>query len=236
MKKKILRINDLLLKKFGKPKKAATPPKPIDLLIATILSQNTNDNNSFKAYQNLKKRFPNWETIAKARLSTIEKEIKPAGLNKQKAKAIKNLITSIIDGKGRLKLEFDNKSDSDIIERLTSFKGIGVKTASCVLLFSLERDVCPVDTHVHRTLNRIGVVKTNSRDKTYFILNENFPEGVAHSFHTNLIRLGRAVCKPKNPRCSQCPLLKECEWEDKNTEENSAEIKRRDFMLLDNVN
>ena len=117
---------------------------------------------------------------------------------------------------------------------MTNFGGVGVKTASCVLLFALNRNVCPVDTHVHRTVNRIGIVSEKTPDKTFFTLNNNFPDKIAHSFHTNLIRLGREICKPTNPSCGICPLLKICGYPHKNFEMKKEGLKR-DFMLLDNV-
>ena len=120
------------------------------------------------------------------------------------------------------------------MDELTSYKGVGVKTASCVLLFSLNRNICPVDTHVHRTLNRIGLVKTSIPEKTFNELLNKIPEGIAHSFHTNLIRLGREICKPTNPNCVQCPLLKICRYDQKNLELNKPQ-KKREFMLLDNL-
>ena len=124
--------------------------------------------------------------------------------------------------------------DEDILSDLTSIKGIGVKTASCVLLFSLDRNVCPVDTHVHRTLNRIGIVKTKSPDKTFESINKNLPSGIAHQFHTNLIKLGREICKPAKPLCSICPLKKECKFKHKNFE-NVASVNSKNFLLLDTI-
>jgi len=109
-----------------------------------------------------------------------------------------------------------------------------VKTASCVLLFSMNRNICPVDTHVHRTLNRIGLVNTNSPEKTFYKINGNIPRGAAHSFHTNLIRLGREICKPSKPKCSICPLIKKCNYDFKNFELYAVH-KKNDFMLLDNI-
>ena len=125
--------------------------------------------------------------------------------------------------------------DEEILDTLTKFSGVGVKTASCVLLFALDRNVCPVDTHVHRTLNRIGIVKTTSPDKTFLKINKDFPEAIAHQFHTNLIRLGREICKAQNPNCLICPLIKICKYDNKNLVKTS-EYKKNDFMLLDNVN
>ena len=127
-----------------------------------------------------------------------------------------------------------NNSDEEILTELTSYNGVGVKTASCVLLFSLERNICPVDTHVHRTLNRIGIVKTNTPEKTFYEILNKIPDGVAHSFHTNLIRLGREICKPANPNCSVCPLKKICKYEQKNLTVRNKQ-RKIDFMLLDNL-
>jgi len=232
--KDILLINKLLIEHFGKPKRQNPLPDPLDLLIATILSQNTNDNNSYKAFKNLKSIYKSRDELVGIKSSVIEKHIRIAGLAKQKAGAIKNLIETL-QKRGELNLNFILKlEDSEAIEQLTSYKGVGVKTASCVLLFAFGRNVCPVDTHVHRTTNRIGIVKENTPDKTFYSLNNNFPEGIAHSFHTNLIRLGREICKSANPSCGICPLKKICKYTPKNLEQKEAG-KKRDFMLLDNV-
>ena len=236
MKNKILLIDKLLKKKFGVPKRSKKPPDPVDLLIATILSQNTNDKNSYRAFQNLKQKYPDWKDVAVLRTSQIEKLIKVAGLGKQKSKAIKNLLVTLIKEKEEVSLEHLRKmKNEEVLEELIEFPGIGVKTASCVLLFSLRRNVCPVDTHVHRTLNRIGVVKTSAPDKTFYSINEKLPDKVAHSFHTNLIRLGREICKPANPNCKVCPVLSICKFENKNPDINKKDTPKNSFMLLDNV-
>ena len=235
MKDKILLIDKLLKKKFGTPQRSK-PPNPVDLLIATILSQNTNDKNSYKAFQNLKQKYSGWKDVAELRTSQIEKLIKIAGLGKQKSKAIKNLLVSLIKERGKVSLDhLINMKDEEILNELIKFPGIGVKTASCVLLFSVRRNVCPVDTHVHRTLNRIGIVKTSSPDKTFYFINKSLPDTVAHSFHTNLIRLGREICKPANPNCKVCPVLSICKFENKNLDGNKKEYVENSFMLLDNV-
>ncbi len=235
MKRKIIQVNKLLLKKYGVPPRNKKLPNPVDLLIATILSQNTNDKNSYQAFQNLRKKYPDWETAAKAKTSEIEKTIKIAGLGKQKSKAIKNFLVSVLNKKEKITLNYlKNNSNDEILNELTDFIGIGVKTASCVLLFSLDRNVCPVDTHVHRTLNRIGIVNTKTPDKTFNKINQNLPEGIAHQFHTNLIRLGREICKPQKPLCLICPLLKVCKFKEKNLTDSKI-YKENDFMLLDNV-
>ncbi|RPI75726.1 MAG: endonuclease III [Ignavibacteriales bacterium] len=235
MKEKILLIDNLLRKTFGIPARNKKIPEPVNLLIATVLSQNTNDRNSFKAYNNLKEKYYSWEKVAGLKVSQIEKLIRVAGLGKQKSNAIKNFLTSLKKEKGKISLNHLKKmKNEDVLRDLIKYPGIGIKTASCVLLFSFMRNICPVDTHVHRTLNRIGLVKTNSPDKTFFALNKYFPEDIAHSFHTNLIRLGREICKPSRPDCRQCPLREVCMYENK-FEEKINMYKENSFLLLDNV-
>ena len=231
----IKKVNKLLIDHFGIPKRDAKLPNPVDMLIATILSQNTNDNNSYKAFRQLREKFDTWKDVANARRTSIESAIKVAGLGKQKSAAIKNFLTDIQKKKGEISLNYLSKMpNGDAIDELTGYNGVGVKTASCVLLFSMDKNVCPVDTHVHRTVNRIGIVNEKTPDKTFIELNDNFPPKIAHSFHTNLIRLGREICKPKNPSCGICPLVKICQYEEKDLQIKKA-YKKNDFMLLDNV-
>lgn len=234
-KDRIIRINELLIDHFGIPKRQKKLPNPIDTLIATILSQNTNDKNSYKAYHNLKQKFNSWEEVADLSRVQLEKVIRVAGLGKQKSAAIKASLTSLKKQIGKIDLHhIKYMKDEDIVNELTSIKGIGVKTASCVLLFSLNRNICPVDTHVHRTLNRIGIVNTTTPDKTFHQINKYLPEGIAHQFHTNLINLGREVCKPAKPLCSVCPLLSECKFKHKNIEK-VASVNSQRFLLLDSI-
>ncbi len=207
MKKKINKINKLLIQFFGIPKRNKKNPDPVDMLIGTILSQNTNDKNSYRAYQNLRQKYKTWDEVAKLTPSSIERIIRVAGLGKQKSNAINNVLKGLKKMNGKIKLNFLYKQDDkSAIDELTEFDGVGVKTASCVLLFSMNRNVCPVDTHVHRTLNRIGLVNTKTPDNTFNEIFGQIPDGTAHSFHTNLIRLGREICKPTKPNCTICPL------------------------------
>ncbi len=235
LRDKIKRINSRLIEHFGIPPRDEELPNPLDMIIATILSQNTNDRNSYKAYTNLRAAFPDWNMILDTDREEIEKIVKIAGLGKQKSAAIKGLVTELYKKYGKVSLDFvNNHNNKELLELLTNFQGIGKKTASCVLLFALDRNVCPVDTHVHRTANRLGLAQTSSPDKTFDILNDGFPEGIAHRFHTNLIRLGREVCKPTNPSCGVCPVSRMCKFEGKDRS-NTNSSQQRSFMLLDNI-
>jgi endonuclease-3 len=235
MKQKLLKINELLIERFGVPKRNKKRPDPVDLLIATILSQNTNDKNSYRAFQNIKTGYESWEQVAALHLNTLKSAVKVAGLAAQKAKTIKKFLRHLIKTCGKISLDhFRRLKDKEILNELTGHPGIGIKTASCVLLFSLDRNICPVDTHVHRTLNRIGIVKTNSPEKTFYLIQTNIPEGTAHSIHSNLIRLGREICRPGKPLCSICPLIKVCLYPIKNKLKTFS-ARENNFLLLDNI-
>ncbi len=234
IKNKIVSIDIALIKFYGIPKRNERTPDAVTTLIGTILSQNTNDKNSYKAYLNLTKNYPNWETVADLPLSMIEMEIRTAGLTKQKAKAIKGALNGIKQEQNRISLDYLTEMDNKAaIKKLTAFDGVGVKTASCVLLFSLSRNVCPVDTHVNRTLNKIGVVTSSNPEKTFWTIFYDIPENTAHSFHTNLIRLGREFCRPSKLYCGNCPVRNICKFEDKT--QNILEHRDNSFLLLDSL-
>jgi endonuclease-3 len=234
LQKKILDVNNALIEYYGIPERNLKLPKPIDMLIATILSQNTNDKNSHRAWLNLKTKYNSWHLLLNISIKQLQNDIRVAGLTKQKALAIKGVIKkNYTEGGSKSMVQIKNMSNTEALSYLTNFDGVGVKTASCVLLFSLNRNVCPVDTHVHRISNRIGLVETNTPDKTFAQLNEKFPKEIAHSFHTNLIKLGREFCKSTNPACKECPIENQCGFNGKNFQNKKFRV--NNFMLLDNV-
>jgi len=215
---------------------------PLDILIATILSQNTNDLNSAKAFENLKTRFPRFEDIINADVKQIEEAIKIGGLAHQKAVRIKKLLTELKEKVGRLDLSFLSKiSVEEGIKFLTTFKGVGLKTASCVLLFGFNKDVFPVDTHIHRILNRVGVVKTKTPDETFHKVKNLIPSGSAYVLHTGLIKFGRLICRARNPLCGVCPIYSICKFRDKKFFKDKSKglrlklTKKGEFILLDEI-
>jgi endonuclease-3 len=235
VKKELSNINNLLIQYFGLPVRKKENPDPLDILIGTILSQNTNDKNSFKAYNNLKSKIKSWEELISIRTFNLEKIIKVAGLGKQKARTIKSFLKNLQKKRDSISIDYIKKMNNEMaIEELTRFKGIGVKTASCVLLFSFGRNVCPVDTHIQRILNRLGLVKTKTPDKTYKAIVNFIPENSGYTLHTNLLRLGREICLPSNPKCSICPLEKLCEYEHKIFFDKFPKTENK-FFLLDEI-
>lgn len=234
--KVLAQINSLLIQYLGVPERNSQVVTPLTALIGTVLSQNTNDNNSFKAYQNLVTKYQVWEEMADIPLVELEELIRPAGLTTQKASTIKTILNKVFNEKS-LSLEFNDVqsiSNERLLNTLTAIKGVGTKTAACVLLFSLGRNVCPVDTHVQRVLNRVGVVSENTPEKTFYAILPYLPPKNAHSLHTNLIRLGRTICRPSEMYCGSCPLNKVCNFPEKNLS-NVVTFVHKDFMLLDSL-
>jgi endonuclease III len=225
---------------FGVPVPPKKKSSPLDILIATILSQNTNDINSHRAYCNLRKQYPTWDAVRLARKSSIVSAIRTGGMANQKAVNIQDVLETLAEKFGSLNLRrLGKQSDDEIIDFLTSLKGVGKKTSACVLLFSLGRDVFPVDTHVHRICNRLGLVHNcKTPEKTFDAMKAVLPRGKAYSLHINLIRFGRKICRSGNPLCGICPLYKECEYPGRTQYRQTTPVpedSKVNFMLLEQV-
>lgn len=194
-------------------------PDLLDELVGTILSQKTTVrisgaeqvHNSSRAFRALKAAFPRWEQVLTADPEALALIIRPGGLPNLKAVRIQELLAEIQNQQGSLQLDFLAELDNErALDYLLSLKGVGLKTATCVLLFGLGRDLCPVDTHVHRLANRLGLVRAKHPDETFAQLSGRIPVGKAYSLHINLIRLGKRICKARMPECGRCPLRREC--------------------------
>ena len=198
---------------FGEPKPA---PKsdPLSMLVNIILSQATSDVNSERTFRNLKKRFKNWGNVLAAEESEIADAIRLGGLANQKAKVIRDLLRQIKEVRGALSLKFIEKMpDDDARDFLQNFRGIGPKTVACTLLFACHKEVFPIDTHIFRILKRMGILPEKITDaKAHRLLDELVPKGKFYSLHVNLIRLGKQICRPREPLCDQCPLIEYCDY------------------------
>jgi len=182
-------------------------------LIATLLSQHTSDLNSGRAYASLKAAFPNgWSQVREAEPEEIANAIRCGGLANIKALRIKNLLNEICERVGGSDLEIlRTMDDAQGMAFLTSFHGIGSKTAACVLMFNLGRSVIPVDTHVHRVSKRLGLIGAKiDAGRAQEILLELIGKENAYSFHVHLIEHGRKICHARKPSCAACPLSERC--------------------------
>jgi endonuclease-3 len=189
----------------------------MDVLVETILSQNTSDSNSRRAFLSLKKKYPRWDAVAGADIKSIALAIRSGGLANIKSRRIKELISFIVGKRGHAGLEFLKKMPrEEAYQYLLAIKGVGPKTAACTLLFGAGIPVYPVDTHIYRISCRLGWVK-RKEDRESF--QERFrklvPDKMAYSLHLNLIEHGRRICHPRKPECPGCCLIKVCNWKEK---------------------
>lgn len=213
LSKRALKIHETLLKAFGKPT-WRNPLPPVDELVSTILSQNTNDSNRDRAFDALRAKFATWEAVRDAKAEAVVTAIRPAGLANQKGPRIQHILRAITAERGNLDLSF--LQDLHIEEArawLTKFNGVGPKTAAIVLCFSLGRPAFPVDTHIYRVSGRIGLRPDKMTvEQAHPHLENLFPPETYYAAHLNLIRLGREICSARKPNCSVCPIRKLCDF------------------------
>ncbi|MBI2757443.1 MAG: endonuclease III [Chloroflexi bacterium] len=216
LKKRALKIHEKLLEVFGQAI-WRNPLPPIDELVSTILSQNTNDINRDRAFNALRAKFPTWEAVQNAKTDDVINAIRPAGLANQKGPRIQNVLKEITAERGSLNLDF--LADLPIEEArawLTKFNGVGPKTAAIVLCFSLNRPAFPVDTHIYRVTGRIGLrPEKMTVEQAHPHLESIFPPETYYAAHLNLIRLGREICRARKPDCPNCAIIKLCNYKEK---------------------
>lgn len=212
LRRKVQRIHAILLDTYGEPR--WTKLDGVSELVATILSQNTNDSNRDLAYARLRARFPTWEAVRDADPQAVIEAIRPAGLANQKGPRIQNALRRITEERGRLSLDFLAEMPLEEARAwLLSINGVGMKTASIILLFCYDKPAFPVDTHVHRVTGRLGIrPPTMNADQTHLHMERLCPPGAHGALHLNLIRLGREVCRARTPLCAQCPLRRLCPY------------------------
>ena len=200
-------------KVFGLPE-WRNPLPPVDELVCTILSQNTNDRNRDIAFTALKKRFSTWEEVIDADEDEIINAIRIAGLANQKGPRIKAVLTQIQIERGNLDLSFlADLPLENAREWLLRFKGVGLKTAAIVLQFSLNQPAFPVDTHIYRVTGRLGVrPPAYNVDQTHLLMEQIVDPGDFYAGHLNLIRLGREICHARKPECPLCPVNDLCAY------------------------
>ncbi|HDL86722.1 MAG TPA: endonuclease III [Candidatus Acetothermia bacterium] len=202
-------IAQRLIDRYGEVKIARSDP--LEELVTTILSQNTNDTNRDHAYRSLIDRFGSFEAVIEAPAQEIAEAIRIGGLHNQKSIRIKNVLARIMQERGSLDISFLAGLPLDeAMSWLLSFPGVGRKTAGIVMLFSFNRPYFPVDTHIRRVTQRLGLV--GPKDDPHGRMNELLPPDPAlmRRLHLQLIRLGREICHPRNPDCQSCPLSKLC--------------------------
>ncbi len=206
-------IHQRLLAFYGRPDWRPAL-SPLDELVDTILSQNTNDRNRDAAFDNLRRRYPTWEAVRDAPLSGVIDAIRTAGLANQKGARLQAVLKEITQERGSLDLDFlRSLPDEEARAWLMKFKGVGPKTTAIVLQFALNKPAFPVDTHVYRVTGRLGLWPPKMTvEKAHAHLARLFSPQDYGTDHLNIIRLGRELCHPRDPVCPKCPLNDICDY------------------------
>lgn len=186
--------------------------EPLDTLVGIILSQQNSSVSSRACFAELKRRFPTWEDALGAPVEDIEDAIRRGGLARIKAARIQAVLRNLLERHGSLELAGLSKLPPDAaVAELVRLPGVGPKTARCVLLFALGVDVFPMDVHIFRIAERLGLIAPKTPDeRAHRIIGELIPVGRRYSAHVNMVEHGRTVCRPTAPRCEACCLLEYC--------------------------
>jgi endonuclease-3 len=204
-------IIDLLRQEYGELRWRPRSD-PMSELVGTILSQNTSDTNSGRAFARLRERFPTWESLLGADPTAIAEAIRVGGLARMKAPRIRAVVGEVWARRGSFDLAFLAEISLEEAKAwLRSLPGVGPKTAACVLLFALGRPALPVDTHVYRVAKRLGLVPARvGTAEAHGLLEGMLAPDEVYPFHMSLIKHGRRICKAQRPLCPQCVLAHGC--------------------------
>jgi len=211
---KAVAIYETLVDFYGEPQ-WRLDADPMDTLIGTILSANTNDVNSGRALAQLKNQFDDdWDAVRTAPLEAVKAAIRPAGMYNQKAPNLVATLARIHADRGAYNLDFLSELPlSEALSYLTSLPGVGHKTASIVLLFCFNMGSFPVDTHVQRISQRLGMSgRSAAPERIKHIWEDLLSPSHYYALHVNLIRHGRELCLARKPRCHKCPLQTLCDY------------------------
>ncbi|MDI9614176.1 endonuclease III [Methanothermobacter sp.] len=177
---------------------------PYRVLIRTILSQRTRDENTDEATARLFSEYPTMEDVAYAPVEKLEQLVRKAGFYHVKARRIREVSRILLE-------EYGGKVPDDIDE-LLKLPGVGRKTANCVLVYAFNKPAVPVDTHVHRISNRIGLVNTRTPEETERALMEVIPRKYWIELNDLMVQFGQDICRPVGPRHEECPIADECDY------------------------
>lgn len=225
LRAKYQHIFELLAATYGFPTWRQHLP-PVDELVDTILSQNTSDVARDKGFERLHQRFPTWEAVRDAPASEVIEAIRPAGMSETKGPRIQQVLRQITDECGAITLDFLAEMDIEAAKAwLTRFNGVGPKTAAIVLLFAFNKPAFPVDTHVHRVTQRLGLIgPKTTREQAHIELEKIIPPEQFYQAHLNLIEHGRKICRAARPLCERCPLTSLCDYYQKNKPKDSRHV------------
>lgn len=205
------RVARILERTYGNPR-LGNKKDPLDELIYIILSAKTTDTAFRRSYSRLHERFPDWFEISRSRSGTVARLIRASGLSRKKERQIRGLLRQLsVMGARTFRPHLRRLDDHEAERFLTSLPGVGLKTARCVLMYSLDRRVLPIDTHVDRVLSRLGFASgARLTERLQNEIQSRVPPELRYSLHVNLVAHGRSVCMAQRPACSECPIERLC--------------------------
>lgn len=209
----IKEIEELLDFEYGSPDHN-NKKNPLDELVFILLSRRTPVAEYESVYDELRAYYPTWKKVAEAPREDIQRIVERAGLGSKRVEEIQENLLAIKKKFGRYSLHRLKKWNKNMVfDYLTSLKGIGPKSAYCIMMYSLERDVFPADTHVNRICQRLGIIDTGlDHKKSQKLLANMFPQKLRYSIHVNMLAHGRKICTPSKPKCEQCVISGFCEY------------------------
>ena len=181
---------------------------PYKILIGTILSARTRDETTTNVIKILFSKFKNADELSRANLKDIKELIQKIGFYNVKAARIKEVSKILVE-------KYNSKVPSNL-EDLLSFPGVGRKTANCVLVYGFRKPAIPVDVHVHRISNRIGIVNTKKPEETETVLQESIDRKYWTAVNETFVVFGQNICLPIKPKCNVCRLTKLCKYYESN--------------------
>ena len=215
LRAKAWQMYELLLERYGHQPNIPRR-EPMHELISTILSHRTTQRNEDSAYHKMRERWPSWEAVIEAPTDELAEAIAESNYAEQKAPRIQTVLRQIRDERGEPSIDFLREMPlAEAMEWLTNLPGVGPKTASLVLLFCFARPVLPVDTHVHRVSQRVGLIGPKvDPTAAHPLLLALFPQDpqILFTFHIDTLRHGQQICIWGTPRCSKCPLTAICDY------------------------
>jgi endonuclease-3 len=208
-----------LSRSYGSPRWNPTHD-PLGELVATILSQNTSDINSDRAYAALVAAYPTWDEVLRASSDDLAGVIRCGGLATLKSRRIQEILHTVKARHGRLNLDFLMDMPMPAARAfLAEFPGVGPKTIACVLLFACGHPAFPVDTHIYRVTTRLGLLPAGcTAERAHTVLEPLIPPNQVYGAHVNLIRHGRTVCKARQPECRRCCIRTLCPYPQQSTQ------------------
>ena len=208
----LLLANEFLSAAYRTPR-LGNKRHPVSELIFIILSARTRANEHEAAFRRLRRQFHTWKRVRDAPVQELQHAIRSAGLSRIKARQIQALLRRLTDDFRSLSGHaLRSMPTTDLEEYLLSLPGVGLKTARCVMLYSLDREVFPVDTHCMRLFHNLGLTPRRMRfERAQGPLQSLVPTSIRYSLHVNTVAHGRRTCLPRAPRCGTCPIRSICQ-------------------------